>query len=86
MKNSRSFELTAVAVRFLKKLFDMHKVQNSQTDVQILDLQGIEKVFATCPPAFGLPFDAVRETQFDHGLSFELWVGLWQKVFCEKPR
>ena len=49
-------------------------------------MQGIEKVFAPCLVSDGLPFDARKETQFDDGLTFELWVGLWQKAFCEKPK
>jgi hypothetical protein len=51
-----------------------------------LDEKGITEIFTTCPPADGLPFDAKRETEFENGLTFELWVGLWQKVFCEKPK
>jgi hypothetical protein len=43
-------------------------------------------VFATCLAGDGLPFDARKETQFDDGLSLELWIGLWQKAFCEKPK
>ena len=51
-----------------------------------MDQQGIEKVFATCSKDEGLPFDAKNETQFDNGLTVEMWVGLWQKVFCERPK
>ena len=65
----------------------MYKVQNIQRDnEEILDQQGIEKVFATCLVEDGYPFDAKFETQFDSGLTFELWVGLWQKAFCERPK
>lgn len=64
----------------------MYKIQNSQTNESILDQQGIEKVFATCGKDEGLPFDAKLETQFDSGLTLELWVGLWQKAFYEKPK
>lgn len=46
----------------------------------------IEKVFATCSTSDGLPFDARRETRYANGVSYELWIGLWQKAFCENPR
>ena len=59
---ARSFELTKNAIQYIKKLFNMYKVQNSQTNESILDQQGIEKVFATCSKDEGLPFDAKSET------------------------
>jgi len=62
----------------------MHAVRLG--DSSVLDQQGLEKVFATCSTSDGLPFDARKETQFESGLTFELWIGLWQKVFCEKPK
>ena len=64
----------------------MYKTTNSLSNESILDQQGIEKVFATCSKDEGLPFDARTETQFDNGLTFEMWVGLWQKVFSENPK
>ena len=40
----------------------MYKVPNSQQNEDILDQQGIEKVFATCLTEDGYPFDAKFET------------------------
>ena len=57
-----------------------------QGNIGILDTQAIEKVFATCIASDGLPFDAKRETRYTNGVSYELWIGLWQKAFCENPR
>ena len=61
IKSARSFELTTEAIKFLKKIFDMYKIQNNQSRESYLDQPGIEKVFSTCPPSDGLPFDAKRE-------------------------
>ena len=38
----------------------------------------------------GIPFDAWREAHCEEvagvsGVSYDLWVGLWQKSFCENP-
>lgn len=85
-KVARSFELRQEAITYLKKLFNMHSIRTAQGGAKVLDQQGIEKVFSTCATADGLPFDARKETQFDSGLTLELWIGLWQKVFCEKPK
>jgi hypothetical protein len=43
-------------------------------------------VFYTCSSTDGVLFDPVKETQFDNGLTLELWIGLWQKAFCERPK
>ena len=42
-----------------------------------LDQNGIERAFGTCIDADGILFDAKLETQFDTGLTLELWIGLW---------
>jgi len=52
--------MTPLAILFLKKLFNMHKTQSEGQSV--LDQQGIEKVFWTCPSSDGMPFDARKET------------------------
>jgi GTPase SAR1 family protein len=83
-KVARSFELKQEAINYLKKLFNMHSVRVG--DTSLLDQQGLEKVFSTCSKSDGFPFDAKKETQFQNGLTLELWIGLWQKVFCEKPK
>lgn len=57
-----------------------------QKGAQILDQAGIEKVFATCSPSEGLPFDARKETQYEGGVTLELWIALWQKSFIENPK
>jgi hypothetical protein len=51
-----------------------------------LDQQGIDKIFAPCSKFDGYPFDAKKETKYEDGLSYELWIGLWQKAFCENPK
>lgn len=86
LRTTRSFELTKEAITYLRKLFAMFSYKNEQLNAQVLDLQGFEKIFATCHPEDGLPFDPKSETQFDGGLSCELWIGLWQKLFCERPK
>ena len=79
LKTSRNFELTNNAIIYLKRLFNMFKVNNE------IDAQGIEKVFAPCRPEDGLPFDAKIDTEYAKGISLPLWVGLWQKAFSENP-
>lgn len=64
----------------------MYKVTSSTSNQSVLNEQGIEKVFAPCPPADGFPFDAKKEAQFDNGLTLDIWIGLWQKAFCENPK
>ena len=67
-------------------MFKAYKVERPPSKIAVLDAQAIEKVFATCSTQDGLPFDAKRETRYDGGVSYELWIGLWQKAFCENPR
>jgi len=79
LKTARNFELTDSAIVYLKRLFKMFKVNDE------IDAQGIEKVFAPCRPEDGLPFDAKTDTEYNKGISFPQWVGLWQKAFSENP-
>lgn len=81
LRTARSFELREIGIAYLKKLFNMYENQAHR-----LDQNGIDKVFGTCLASDGLPFDAKVETQFGTGLTLELWIGLWQKVFFEKPK
>lgn len=86
LKTARSFELQPVCIAYLQKLFNAFKIERPPSKIAVLDTQAIEKVFATCSSSDGLPFDAKRETRYDGGVSYELWIGLWQKAFCENPR
>jgi len=31
-------------------------------------------------------FDARVETEYNNGVDFDHWIGLWQKAFCERPK
>jgi hypothetical protein len=85
LRTARSFELTLEALTFLRKIFKSHsKVDSSGKEV--LDQQAIDKIFSTCIPDDGQLFNAQEETQFENYLSCELWIGLWQKAFCENPK
>lgn len=39
----------------------------------------MEKVFFTI--AKGIPWKVSLETQYDNGVTFDIWIGLWQKFF-----
>jgi len=79
LKTARNFELTDNAIFYLKRRFNMFKVNNE------IDAHGIEKVFAPCRPEDGLPFDAKLDTEYTKGISLSSWIGLWQKAFSENP-
>lgn len=44
-----------------------------------------ERIFATSPD--GIPWNVQEETvTTDGGVSYENWIGLWQKLFSENPK
>ena len=86
LRTAKSFELTREGVQYLKKLFKMYQTRPEGSNVDILDKQGIDKIFKTCNHDDGLPFHAESESEFTTGMLLELWIGLWQKAFCERPK
>ncbi len=74
LENCRSVELTKEATTYLKRLFEAYKSENNR-----LNLSGMEKIFATTVD--GVPWKVKSETVYDSGVTFDNWIGLWQKYF-----
>lgn len=55
-----------------------------QSNNNRLDIGGMEKIFATTEK--GIPWKVNLETQYDNGVSFDIWIGLWQKEFSFSPK
>jgi hypothetical protein len=68
----RAVELTKDAITYLKSLFEAYKADNNR-----IDLLGLDRIFATTEK--GIPWKVKLETVYDNGISFDIWVGLWQK-------
>lgn len=79
MEQCRNVELSKDAGTYLKRLFDTFKSDNNR-----LDLTGMEKIFATTEK--GIPWKVTMETQYDNGVTFDLWIGLWEKAFALNPK
>ena len=58
----------------MKRIFDTFKADNNR-----LDIRGMEKIFATTEK--GIPWKVHLETQYDNGVTYDIWIGLWQKLF-----
>lgn len=43
-------------------------------------MTGLERIFATTEK--GVPWKVSQETVYDNGVTYDVWVGLWQKFFC----
>ncbi len=71
-------ELSRETVQYLEKLFNFYKNRDSQK----LEEAGIERIFATMEE--GVPWKVRLETQYQGGITFEGWIGLWQKYFSHK--
>ena len=76
----KSVELTRDIVNYLERLFNAFKNQNTNK----LEEAGIERIFATTDK--GIPWKVKFETQYDQGITFENWLGLWLKYFNLNPR
>jgi len=44
----------------------------------------MEKIFATTER--GMPWRTKFETHYENGVSYEHWLGLWQKLFSNDPK
>jgi len=44
----------------------------------------LERIFATTKK--GIPWKVSLETQYENGVSFDIWIGLWQMAFAVKPK
>jgi hypothetical protein len=44
----------------------------------------MEKIFATTEK--GIPWKVNLETHYDSGVTFDIWIGLWQKSFSLNPK
>ena len=73
----------------MTKLFNTYKtdVPNNKS---YLDHHAIEKIFHPCPPHDGMPFDPNTDVRCEetgpgasYFLTFDVWLALWQKAFCE---
>ena len=76
----KNIELSKEAIKYLLRLFDSHK----QIGTNKLEENGLERIFATTEK--GIPWKVKAETQYDNGISFEIWIALWQKFFSLNPK
>jgi hypothetical protein len=67
-------ELTKEAIAYLKRLFEAYRSDNNR-----LSTYSMDKIFATTVD--GIPWKVKAETVYDSGVSFDNWIGLWQKYF-----
>ena len=44
----------------------------------------MEKIFATTEK--GVPWRVKQETMYDNGITYEIWLALWQKFFSLNPK
>jgi hypothetical protein len=63
---------------YLKRLFDSQKTNQNK-----LDEQGLDRIFATTEN--GNPWKVKQETVYENGITYEIWIGLWQKFFSLDP-
>lgn len=49
-----------------------------------LDEAGMEMIFSTTE--WGIPWKVKTETHYDSGVTFDIWIGLWQKFFSQNPK
>ena len=90
LRSARSIELLPECISYLIKLFNTYKVNVGGRAV--LDHHAIEKIFQPCPPHDGMPFDPRADVRCEessssvqYAITFDIWIALWQKSFCENP-
>ena len=71
----KNVELSRDAIQYLRRLFEAYKSQTSGK----LEESGMEKIFATTEK--GVPWKVKLETVYDNGITYDIWIGLWHKLF-----
>lgn len=69
----KNIELSKDSISYLRKLFEAFKVSGSNK----LEELGMEKIFATTEN--GIPWRVKQETKYENGVTFDIWIALWQK-------
>ena len=72
-------ELSRDAIIYLRRLFEAFK-----TNAGKLDEFGLEKIFATTER--GVPWRVKLETVYVNGITYDIWLALWQKFFSHNPK
>lgn len=44
----------------------------------------MERIFATTE--HGVPWRVRQETKYDNGVTFDIWIALWQRSMSESPK
>ena len=75
LENCKNVELSRDAITFLRELFETFKSRHSGK----LEESGMDKIFATTEK--GIPWRVKMETFYENGVTYDLWLALWQKSF-----
>ena len=76
VENAKNIELSIYAIKYLKRLFDSQCNQTNRLDDVALD-----RIFATTEN--GIPWKVKLETVYENGITYDIWIGLWQKFFSQ---
>lgn len=71
----KNVELSRDAIQYLQRLFNAF----ANTHSKRLEESGMERIFATTEG--GIPWKVRQETQYEGGVTYENWLGLWYKYF-----
>jgi len=80
IEECKNTELSKDANQYLKRLFEAHMNEVSQK----LEESGMERIFATTE--LGMPWRARYETKYENGVTFDIWIALWQRFMSECPK
>jgi hypothetical protein len=80
IENCRNVELSKDAIAYLRRLFESFKSKSSGK----LDEGGLDKIFATTE--IGIPWRVKSETVYENGITYDIWIALWQKFFSQNPK